>query len=241
MISHSPSLVILSTTIAILGAFTASVMMSNIAALGIGEGRSRVAMASFALGGSIWATHFVGLLALSVPVNLAYKPAFLAGSAAVALFGTSLALFKPGPKGESDQEGRYALAVATLGITIAATNYLGLAAVAGYGLRVSWFLALICVAVSIQAAGITVWFLYRKRGVLLTLVGSAFLGLCISAAHYLSIASTEGLDQTLLGVPQYEGAIPDRYLAWSATIVMYLICSICLCVFVIQQFREELE
>ncbi len=90
-------------------------------------------------------------------------------------------------------------------------------------------------------AAIVLWFLYVKRGVLFTLLGSAFVGLCIAATHYLAVASTEGLEQVLLTVPQYDGAIPDRYLAWSATIMMYLLCSICLCVFVLQQFREELE
>ena len=136
---------------------------------------------------------------------------------------------------------RSAVAIILLGTAIAATNYAGLAAVAGSGLRLSWFLTAICTAVSVQVGSIVLRFLYMKRGVLLTLVGSAFVGLCIAAAHYLAVASAEGLRQALLAVPQYDGAIPDRYLAWSATIVIYLICSICLCVFALQQFREELE
>ncbi|MGC2396942.1 MAG: hypothetical protein WA579_13220, partial [Rhodomicrobium sp.] len=71
MIAHDPGFVILSTTIAILGAFTACVMMSNLGSLSRGERRGRLLMASVSLGGSLWVMQFVGLLSLEVPLNLA--------------------------------------------------------------------------------------------------------------------------------------------------------------------------
>jgi diguanylate cyclase len=240
MIAHNPSLVILSTTIAILGAFTGAVMTSNLAALPHSERRMRLTMAAVTLGGSIWATHFVGLLALDVPVNLIENPAMLAASAVISFVGTAIALF-PFAMDGTGNEARFPVTVGVLGITICATNYSGLAAVAGRDLRLSWFLAVICVAVSIQTAMIVLWFFFRRRGVLTTLAGSIFLGLCISAAHYLAIASADDLQRTLLAVPQYRGAVSGHYLAWAATIMTYLMCSICLCVFVVQQFRDELD
>jgi diguanylate cyclase len=240
MIVHEPSLVILSTTIAVLGAFTAAVMTSNIDSQSKGEGRMRLIMAALTLGGSIWAMHFVGLLAIDGPVNLGYNPLLLALSATAAFSGSTVALFILWPK-RSGIESRLPAAVAVLGLTIAATNYLGIGAVAGRGLRLSWFLVLISLAVSVQAALIILWFLFRRRGVIVTLAGAIGLGLCVTATHYLAIASAEGLDQTLLAVPRDTSGISERYLAWAATIMMYLICSICLSVFVIMQFREEME
>ncbi len=239
MIAHDPSLVILSTTIAMLGAFTACVMMSNIGALGGGERRTRVIMASLALGGSIWATHFVGLLSLDAPINFVYNPLLLAASAAIAFFGTAAALFLAGRQGANGS--RLPTAVSVFGLTLAATNYLGIAAIAGSGLQLSWFLTLICIAVSLEVAAIVLWFLLRSRGVIITLIGSIGLGLGLSATHYLSIESALGLERTLFAVPRYASEIPERYLAWSATIMMYLLCSICLCIFVVMQFRDDAE
>jgi len=240
MIPHDPTLVILSTTIAILGAFTACVMMSNLRALNRGERRVRILMASGTLGGSLWAMHFVGLLSVSAPINFAYNPILLAISAAIALTGTTIALLSLGAR-EGSYPARFPTGVAVFGATIAATNYLGIAAIAGRGLNLSWFLTLISIAVSMQAASIVLGFLFRRRGVILTLAGSIGLGLCLAATHYLAIDSTQGLERTLLAVPPYESGISKPYLAWSATIMMYLLCSICLCVFVITQFRDEIE
>lgn len=238
MIAHDPSLVILSITIAILGAFTAAVMTSNAGALPPGERRLRIIMAAGTLGGSIWAMHFVGLLSIETPVNFAYHPELTGLSAAIAFGGTGLALYLLWSKRGGT---RLPAAVAVLGITIAATNYCGIAAVAGRGLQLFWFLTLISIAMAIQAALMVLSFLARQRGVILTLLGAIGLGLSLTATHYLAVASTVGLEQTLLVIPQDPGRISERYLAWAATIMMYLICSICLSIFVIMQFREEME
>jgi diguanylate cyclase len=238
MIAHDASLVILSVTIAILGAFTASVTASNASGLPPSERRLRVMMAAITLGGSIWAMHFVGLLSIETPVNFAYHPELTLLSAVIAFGGTSLALYLIWPK----SGGRHLpAAVAVLGITIAATNYCGIAGIAGRGLQLYWFLGLVSIAFAVQVAMMTVQFLAAHRGVILTLIGAIGLGLCITATHYLAVASTVGLDETLLAIPQDPDRISERYLAWAATIMMYLICSICLSIFVIMQFRDEME
>jgi NO-binding membrane sensor protein with MHYT domain len=240
MIAHDPGFVILSTTIAILGAFTASVMTSNIAAHAKAEGRLRITMAAVALGGSIWAMQFVGLLAIDSPVNLAYNPLLLAVSALTAFCGTAIALLMLLPR-RGGTDARLPLAVAVLGAAIAVTNYSGIVAVSGLGLQLSWFLSVISLAVSMQVALMVLWFLFRRRGVVLTLAGAIALGLSLTATHYLAIASTVGLDHTLLAIPRDTSGVSERHLAWAATVMMYLLCSICLSIFVIMQFREEME
>jgi NO-binding membrane sensor protein with MHYT domain len=239
MIAHDPSLVILSITIAILGVFTASVMTSNAAALPSAERRLRIIMAAVTLGGSIWAMNFVGLLAIEAPINFSYHPEFTALSAAIAFGGTGIALYCLWPKGST--RTRLPPAVAVLGLTIAATSYCGIAAITGRGLQLYWFLTSISIAVAIQAALMILAFLVSQRGVILTLIGSIGLGFSLTATHYLAVDSTLGLEQTLLLIPQDPNRISERYLAWAATIMMYLICSICLSIFVIMQFREEME
>ena len=240
MIAHDPSLVILSTMIAIIGAFTACVMISDLGALSRGERRGRLFMASIALGGSLWAMQFVGLLALDAPLNFAHNPALLAFSTAAAFIGTTASLLLIGRR-RAGYRARLPIAAAVFGATIAVTNYSAILAVAGRGLAFLWFLTLISIAVSVQVAAIVLWFLFRSRGVFFTIAGSIFLGLCLSASHYLAVASTGNLEQALLAIPAYNNAISGRYLAWSATIMTYMICSICLCIFVISQFRDETD
>jgi NO-binding membrane sensor protein with MHYT domain len=184
--------------------------------------------------------QFVGLLSLEAPLNLAYNPMLLASSAAAAFAGTTASLMIAGGR-KGAYRAHLPIAAAFFGATIAATNYLGIAAITGRGLSFSWFLTLVSIGVSVQVASIALWFLFRRRGVLLTLSGATLLGLCLSASHYLAIASTQNLEQTLLTIPANSNGISERYLAWSATIMMYLICSICLCIFVISQFRDEAE
>ena len=238
MIAHDPSFVILSMAIAILGAFTTCVMTSNIGALEPAEKRARLAMASVALGGSLWAMQFVGLLGLAVPSNFARYPALLALSAVIALMGAAVSLFLAGG-GEPGRPRRLPVATVVLGTVIAGMNYTAILSIAGRGFSLLWFLVAVGLAVSLQVAAIVLWFLFRRRGVLLTIAGSIVLGLCLSATHYLAIASTENLKQAVLASPAHANAISAHYLAWSAAIMTYMICSICLCIFVVGLFHDE--
>ena len=239
MIAHDPSLVILSITIAILGTFTASVMTSNLGVLSRGEGRMRIVMASITLGGCIWAMNFVGLLSIEIPVDLTRDPVLLGGSAAVSFIGTAIALFMLWPNAMN--AARLPFAIILLGIVISATSYLGIAAVAGRGIELSWFLASICAVFATQSGLMLLVFLFQPRGVILTLMGAVALGLLLTAAHYLAIASAPGLEEALLSIPRAHTGISVRHLAWAATIMMYFVCSICLSVFVIAQFREDVR
>lgn len=240
MIAHDPKLVILSSTIAMLGAFTASVLTSNIASNCGGEGRTRVVMSALSLGGSLWSMQFVGLLAIQAPLNLAYNPLLLAASALTAFAGSAVALFLLWQKKAASGK-RFALAVFLLGASIALTNYLGLFAIAGSGLILSWFLTFMSIALSIQAAQLVLWFFFKRRGVTITLFGAVALGLFLTAAHYAAIAPAVGLESVLLALPPDTSGISGQFLAWATTIMMYLVCSICLSVFVIMQFREDID
>ena len=76
---------------------------------------------------------------------------------------------------------------------------------------------------------------------ILTLLGAIALGVLLTSAHYLAVASVPGLEETLLSIPRSPVGISGRHLAWAATIMMYFVCSICLSVFVIAQFREDIR
>ncbi len=240
MIAHDPRLVILSITVAVFGTFTTAVLVSNLNSLTRSERGLRIGLAVLALGGTLWATLFVGILALQAPLNLTQNPGFLGASAVAAFAGSAAALLQLGEK-RSGYNPPLMVAVAVLGLTIFASNYFGLIAVTGQRLRISWFLAAMYSAYCFQLASLLLAFLDRRHGVGLTLGGSVFLGLGLAAAHYFSVQTATALQQTLASVPRYEGEAANGYLAWTASIVVYLVCSICLCIFAVQQFREELR
>jgi diguanylate cyclase len=240
MIAHDPSLVILSTTIAILGAFTACVLTSNLKSLSQGDKRARLVMASITLAGSVWAMQFVGLLSFDAPINLVYNPIPLGISAAVIFPCIITAVFLFGMR-DGAPSSRVPVAIAIFGAALAAMNYLGIAAIAGPGLDVSWFLTAVAIWLSLQVGSYTLQLLFRPRGVILSIFGAAGLGLSFAASHFLAVASTSGLDRALLAAPAWSAGVSVRYLAWATAIMMYLICSICLSVFVIAQFREDVE
>jgi NO-binding membrane sensor protein with MHYT domain len=240
MMSFDPTLVILSLTIAIVGVFTAAVMTSGLAGLPPGEGQTRLVMAAISLGGAIWSQHFVGLLAMEAPVNWSRNPGFIAASGFIALVGTALAMFVLRAANESDRL-RLPTAIAILGLCIAATTYLGLGAAAGRGVRLSWFLILVDLAICMQAAGLILLFMFMRRGLPLTFFGSIALGLALGATHYMAVYSAEDLGRTLAAIPPEASGIPARYLAWSTTIMTYLVCGICICIYLVMQFRDEIE
>ncbi|MBT3070848.1 hypothetical protein KKP04_08205 [Rhodomicrobium sp. Az07] len=239
-VPHETQLVILSATISLLGALTVSILMSNLDRLRGGERQARLLMAGVVLGGAIWTTHFVGLLALESPVNLGHNQEFVALSALVAFAGTTAALLLVGLRPDGAAK-RLPLAATLLGLTLVATNYSGLVAVAGRELRLSWFLTVVGVAISIQAGVVVLWLLMRirLRGLLLTCAGALTLGIALTSTHYMAVASTIGLDDTLAAVPRAVEQTGDHSLAWTATIALYVVCVVCLCIFVLSQFRSE--
>ena len=57
---------------------------------------------------------------------------------------------------------RLPFAIILLGIAISATSYLGIAAVAGRGIELSWFLASICAVFATQSGLMLLVFLFRR-------------------------------------------------------------------------------
>lgn len=236
MIAHNPGLVLLSTTIAVLGAFTASITTSHMSRLRRSERLARFIMASFALGGALWAMQFVELLSLERPVNFQGSIALLVASAVIALSGAPASLFILGVSKER-RRARKIYAVAILGLTIAATNFISIA-IAGASLNCSWFLGASAFAFSMLAAVIAIWLLYRGTSILSSSAASLFVGLCLSLSSYLAVGSLTDSGQPLEIPLNSELGAYQWHLAWAAAVMVYLMCSICLLIFFIGQFDD---
>ena len=116
--SYSGGLVCLSVAIAILASLTAIDLAERVHASRGNVRRLWLVSGAFAMGLGIWSMHFVGMLALDLPMRVTYAPAQLALSVAVAIGASWFALWVAA----RERVSHVALPVAalTMGLAIAA-------------------------------------------------------------------------------------------------------------------------
>ena len=126
--SYDPWLVATSVSIAILAAFVALSISSRMVAATSWRGRSAWASAgAISMGGGIWAMHFIGMLAFSLPCGISYDPAGTLLSIIPGILASGVALHvisqvsDPGPT-------RLIAGAIFMGAGIGAMHYAGMAA-----------------------------------------------------------------------------------------------------------------
>nr|WP_119157897.1 EAL domain-containing protein [Caldimonas tepidiphila] len=146
------------------------------------------------MGSGIWSMHFVGMLAMSLPVELGYDPivTVLSWIAAVAVSGLALHI-----AGRSHLSGRALLAGASLMAGgICAMHYTGMAALE-MSVPIVWnpllVLASALIAATASAAALRIFFWMRsvdgRKGQLVKLAAALVMGLAISGMHYTGSAA----------------------------------------------------
>jgi len=127
---HDPGLAALSFLVALLASFTALDLAARIRPA---AGRARLgwtAAGAVAMGGGIWAMHFIAMLALRLPVPVAYDPGLTALSLLVAVLFTGAGLALAAAGAGPPAAPRLAAAGALMGGGVAAMHYTGMAAMA---------------------------------------------------------------------------------------------------------------
>lgn len=235
--TYDSGLVAVSIAIAILGSFTGLVVTTGIRRVQGPEVILRVILGGLGVGGGIWAMHFIAMLAVILPIPLSYDLAETVISAVLAVIFTALAFAIFG----RNLFGKYTLPVSALflGAGIAGMHYLGMNAVRGNCLTTySWLGVLISVAIAVQASGVALWFAFRQRGVLDTLLGAVALGLAIASMHYAGMEATRFVPvETAQEI--FQGAISKAHLAIAISITIYSVCGLCILVFALRTFTRR--
>jgi PAS domain S-box-containing protein len=198
--SYSLALVILSVVVATLGAYVAVEIAQRVR---MAEGRRRLVWSgggALALGLGIWSMHFVGMLALELPVPIWYDALLSFASIGAAIVGCAIAfiIFN------RSTVGGWVLAFASLfiGLAIAGMHYTGMAGLRTsvgvvYDLRLVAASVGVAIAVSFAALALTrnlietgpesgTWF--KKAG------ASLLLGLAVAGMHYTGMAAARFTD-----------------------------------------------
>jgi diguanylate cyclase (GGDEF)-like protein len=174
---------------------------------------------AFAMGTGIWSMHFIGMLAFSLPVRIAYDISINALSWFIAMAVSGIALFvvrRPAPTKRNLTVG-----ATLMGVGISSMHYTGMAS-----MRMSppiqydppLFILSVIIAIVASLAALWIAFQLRKRYsvvAILAKLGSALvMGLAITGMHYtgmaaahfapdslcLAVDSTGGLDNATLAV-----------------------------------------
>jgi NO-binding membrane sensor protein with MHYT domain len=190
VIAYQPVLVWLSIGVAIIGSLTSLAVTSG---LYDSESESWEQAFSLANGGlimgtTIWAMHFIAMMAVQVPVLINYNIVETILSIGIAIGVTAAGFFVVSNR----QFGAFSIpgAAVLMGLGIASMHYLGMSAIRGCGLAYDTLLVAASVAIAITASMAALWFAFHRRTVVATLAGGVVQGLAIASMHYTAMAGT---------------------------------------------------
>jgi NO-binding membrane sensor protein with MHYT domain len=200
---YDPTLIVLSVFVAIIG----SLASLTVTASHGGAGAGTLILGALVAGATVWAMHFIAMLAAKLPVEISYAPVEAGLSLGAAILFAGIGLNVARVKGLNPV--KIPLAAAVMGSGMSAANYLGMDAVRGAGVAFSFEWVAASVAVAIAGAGAGLWLASRKRGAVGTLLGGTVLGLAIAGMHYTGMhaanfyPSTAVADDSIAPVSQW--------------------------------------
>lgn len=223
-VEYDPVLVVTSILVAIMASFTALRLTTGLNALEPAARKPIIAQAAIALGGGIWSMHFVGMLAVELPIGITYDalPTLLSALLAILVTGIGLMLLHFGTRTRT----KIFLAGSIAGLGIVGMHYLGMQAIRGNCILLYGPAGIVIASlISISTSTAAFYFAYSRRTLKMSAVGGIMLGLAISSMHYSAMAFTifqseDGL--SVVGEPNLSSGM----LALIVSLAAFLICGL---------------
>jgi NO-binding membrane sensor protein with MHYT domain len=224
LFSYDPMMVAASVLVAIMASFTGLRLAGDLSALPVPARRWRIAEAACALGGGIWSMHFVGMLALRLPVSISYDALHTLCSVLVSILitGLGLSFVHTGTR----TLWRTAVSGTLIGLGIVTMHYIGMRAIGGNclveygpaGILLSSGIAILSSIAVVQIA-------YRRRTLLQLSLAAVLLGITISSMHYTAMAFTRFIPVSEL-IALAQPMIQDSYLALIVALAAFVVCGL---------------
>ncbi|MEM7061236.1 MAG: MHYT domain-containing protein [Pseudomonadota bacterium] len=220
-VSYNVLLLTGAVVMAIITGFTGLSLANGLSRLPTGKQQAAIARAAVVLGGGIWSTHFVAMLALQLPVDVVYDPIYTLASALIAILMTGSALLVLHFAGRTRKH--ICAAGVTMGLGVVAMHYVGMFGMRGCvpvfgwaGYALSTFLSIIICTGALYIA-------YRKRTLPGLMIGGAVYGIAILAMHFSAMSQTGFLP--LERVEPTMRMVPNDVLAMLVIFAAFLICA----------------
>ena len=185
----------LSLAVAILASYTALTLVLRIRVAPPPAAPAWLLGGGFVMGTGIWAMHFVGMLALALPIQIAYDAAITLLSLLIAIVVSTFALHVAGRA----QVGRRGLVVAgiAMGVGICSMHYVGMAAIEiSPPIRYDplWVAASFAIAIAASFAALGIAFSEREQGGwrrYRRFAGAVGMGVAITGMHYAGMFAAQ--------------------------------------------------
>jgi diguanylate cyclase (GGDEF)-like protein len=222
--TYNQWVVLLSLLVAILASYTALDLASRITASTGAAAVSWLLGGAFAMGMGIWSMHFIGMLAFSLPIPMAYNVAITAASMVIAIVVSGFALFTVSRHTLSARN--LAAGGVLMGIGICSMHYTGMAAMeVSPAIHYDRWLFAASVAIAIAAATTALWmsFTLRSHGarrVHARLGSAVIMGIAIVGMHYTGMAAANFAPGTICA----SGDIANNsWMAGTIAVITFLI------------------
>ncbi|RAT94805.1 bifunctional diguanylate cyclase/phosphodiesterase [Brevibacillus sp. Leaf182] len=228
--TYDSFLVILSYLIAVAASFSA---LNLAARVSISKGKHQLLWLIFGattMGLGIWSMHFVGMLALTLPIKVLYDMEYVILSVILAIFVSSIALFTVT---KSDLNARQlGIAGILMAAGISGMHYVGMAAMIIEITYDMWIVVLsIIIATTASAAALWLLFYFRrdqsKYAYLYKLGSSLIMGAAIAGMHYTGMVAAH-FYVTELPTTEVETQIESETLAYIIVLATFLLIGITL-------------
>jgi NO-binding membrane sensor protein with MHYT domain len=213
----------LSVLIAIQGSFVSLVLAREVGRFEGARRRLVLAMSAISLGSSIWAMHFIGMLAYHMPAAATYDLFLTLLSFLIAVLAVGIGYGVMTVVAEGNW--RDVAAAIFTGGGISGMHYVGMAALSGpieLVFQPLWIA--ISVVVGIVAAGISLHLAFGTRLQARAILGAVVMGLAISGMHYSAMYGTMITAIDLTGAAASH-VLDRNILAIVVAIVAFVICA----------------
>lgn len=195
-VSWDPVLIGISYLVAFIASFIALDSAGKISTAGVKASLFWRIAGGATLGIGIWSMHFIGMLAMKMPMMMSYDLHLTLISLLAALVASTLAI-NIAVSGETLSIKRHILATTIMSSGVVVMHYLGMAALMVHDIIV-WNMRLVTLSViiAIVASGTAIWLAFSLRvnskGVLINRILAAMvMGFAVTAMHYTGMSAAE--------------------------------------------------
>lgn len=239
-VTHSGFLVAMSAVVAVVAGFTGLSLTRDLSEKPIFQKKVAIALASVALGGGIWAMHFVAMLGLQLPILFYYDAAITLVSAlsAILIVGAALIILHFAPRTPTT----ISLAGGIVGVGILVMHYIGMAGLelckAIYTTSGVVFSSVVAIALCVLAF----WIAYGHRTNRNILLGTLCFAIAVCSVHFLAMAGTNFVAAP--GLTEFGPTMSNETLALGVIFFSFVMFGACLWVsitYLVVPVREDTD